>query len=74
MIQQLCTYVYLGIGEISNEMATVRIINLRCEVTYYIIAGGRDGNTGELIGPRSSHGTITAGPCPLVTTSMNGKI
>ena len=60
-------------------MATVRVANLQCEVTYYITAGGRDGGTGELIGPRSSLGTITAGPCPVVmtttmiTTSMTGK-
>jgi len=54
-------------------MVTVRI-NLQCEVTYTIIAGGRDGNTGELIGPISFHGTITTGLCPVVTTSMNGKI
>jgi len=67
-------YVYLGTGEISNDMATVRLINLQCEITYTIIAGGRDGNTGELIGPISFHGTITAGPCSVVTTSMNCKI
>ena len=46
-------------------MATVTVRDLRCEVTYTITAGGIDGGTGELIGPKSSHGTITAGPCPV---------
>jgi len=74
-------HAYVGFGVISNDMATVRINNLQCEVTYTIIAGGRDVNTEELIGPRSSHGTITAGPClammttSVITTSMtDGKI
>ena len=83
----ICTYIkykfylIIGIGNIiSNDIATVRVTNLRCEVTYYITAGGRDGGTGELIGPRSSLGTITAGPCPvmmtttMITTSIAGKI
>jgi len=60
----------------------MRLINLQCEVTYTIIAGRRDGNTGKLLGPRSSYGTITAGICPVVmtttctmiTASMTGKI
>jgi len=46
-------------------MATVTVRDLQCEVTYTIIAGGIDGGTGELVGPRSSHGTITADPCPV---------
>jgi len=51
-------------------MATVRIANLQCEVKYTIIAEGRDGGTGELIGPRSSHGAITTGPCPVTITTI----
>jgi len=44
-------------------MATVTIDGLNCTVTYTITAGGKFNET--LVGPRSSHGTITAGPCPL---------
>jgi len=71
-------YLIIGTALISNDMATVRIANLHCEVTYYITAGGT--LNGDLVGPRSSLGTITAGPCPIVmtttmiTTSMTGKI
>ena len=60
-------------------MATVIVRDLQCEVTYTIITRGTDGTTGEFIGPRSFHGNITAGPCPLMqtitiaTTSMIGK-
>ena len=59
-------------------MATVTINGLMCEVTYTITAGGT--LDGQLVGPRSSHGTITAGPCPpmittttVATTSMTSK-
>ena len=62
----------------NNGIATVTIDGLQCEVTYDIIAGGT--LNGALVGPRSSHGTITSGPCladmptPSVDTpSMNGK-
>ena len=58
-------------------MATVTINGLACGITYTIIAGGAF--NGELVGPRSSHGTIN-GSCPTVvtptivpTTSMTGK-
>ena len=44
-------------------MAAVAVNRLDCEVTYTIIAGGI--LNGDLVGPRSSHGTITAGPCPV---------
>ena len=54
------------------------IDGLECEVTYTIIAG--ETLNGALVGPRSSHGTITSGPCPANmptpnggTPSMNGK-
>ena len=59
-------------------MATVIINGLLCGVTYTITAGGT--LDGQLVGPRSSHGTITAGPCPpmmtttiVPTTSMTSK-
>ena len=44
-------------------MAEVKFDELNCTVVYNIIAGGT--LNGTLVGPRSSHGTITAGPCPL---------
>ena len=70
---------HTGMAVINNNgMATVTIDRLQCEVTYDIIAGGT--LNGALVGPRSSHGTITSGPCPLpmltpsvATPSMNGK-
>ena len=59
-------------------MATVTVNGLECGVTYNITAGGT--LNGELVGPRSSHGSITAGPCPpmmtttiIPTTSMTSK-
>ena len=63
----------------NNGMATVTIDRLQCEVTYNITAGGT--LNGALVGPRSSHGNITSGPCPppmptpsVATPSMNGKV
>ena len=54
-------------------MATVTINGLMCEVTYTITAGGT--LDGQLVGPRSSHGTITAGPCPpMITTTTVATI
>ena len=59
-------------------MATVTINGLMCQEVYNITAGGT--LDGVLVGPRSSHGTITAGPCPpmittttVATTSMTSK-
>ena len=45
----------------NSRIATVTVDGLQCEVTYDIIAGGT--LNGALVGPRSSHGTITSGPC-----------
>ena len=55
---------------ITNGMAIVTVDELDCEVTYDIIAGGT--LNGDLVGPRSSHGTITSGPClpPMPTPSV----
>ena len=52
-----------GTAPIPNGTATVAVDGLECEVTYTIIAGGT--LNGDLVGPRSSHGTVTAGPCPI---------
>ena len=54
-------------GPITNGMAVVTIDGLECEVTYDIIAGGK--LNGALVGPKSSHRNITAGPCPLSSSS-----
>ena len=74
----LFTYMYSGNAVVTYGMATVIIDGLACGVTYNIIAGGT--LNGDLIGPRSSHGTTTTGPCPPMiitnttdTASMTGK-
>ena len=71
-------YTHTGMAAVTNGMATMTIDGLQCEFTYTIIAGGT--LNGTLVGPRSSHGTITSGPCPppiptpsVATPSMNGK-
>ena len=51
-----------GTAPITNGTATVAVNGLQCEVTYTITAGGT--LNGDLVGPRSSHGTVTADPCP----------
>ena len=57
-------FTHTGMAVINNNgIATVTVDGLQCEVTYDIIAGGT--LNGALVGPRSSHGTITSGPCPL---------
>ena len=48
-------------------MATVTIDGLACGVTYTIIAGGT--LNGDLVGPRSSHGTITTDLCSVISTT-----
>lgn len=44
-------------------MATVAVDGLKCTLVYNITSGGTA--NGTLVGPRSFHGTITAGPCPI---------
>ena len=57
-------FIILGTANITNGTSTVIINNLVCDVTYSIITGGL--LAGDLVGPRSSHGTIISGPCPVV--------
>ena len=49
-------------------MAAVVVDGLNCRVTYNITAGGKLNET--LVGPRSWHGTITAGPCPINSVNI----
>ena len=48
-------------------MATVIVDRLLCEVEYTNIARGT--LDGQLVGPRSSHRTVTADPCPPMMTT-----
>ena len=72
-------FTHLVSAQITNGLAMVTVGELACGVTYTITAGGT--LDGQLVGPRSSHGTVTAGPCEVVpttttsvaTTSMTGK-
>ena len=50
-----------GIAPITNGIATVTVNGLECGVTYTIIAGGT--LNGDLVGPRSSYGTLNQS-CP----------
>ena len=52
-------------------MATVTVNGLKCGVTYTIIAGGTLNE--DLVGPRSSHGTINQF-CTSVETKLNSGI
>lgn len=61
-----------GTATIMNGTATVTVTGLQCGVTYTVIAGGTLSD-GDLVGARSSHGTITTGPCPINTTAA-GKL
>ena len=73
-------FTYSGDASVSNRMATLTLEGLKCEETYTITAGGTFAGTseGDLIGPRSSHGSFTAGSCKTATTmvptpSMHGE-
>ena len=54
-------------------MAIVTVNGLKCQGTYTVTAGGS--LNGDLVGPRSSHGNITAGSCPvcLVSGTVDAK-
>ena len=56
----------LGNASVTNGMAIVAISNLQCGVTYALIAEGM--SNGTFVGPASSHGDITTGPCPVMTS------
>jgi len=51
-------------------VAIVTVNGLQCEVTYTVTAGGT--LNGDLVGLRSSYGTITAGPCPTCPVTSKG--
>ena len=55
-----------GNAPITNRMATVTISGLQCGVTYNITTEGT--LNGALAGPRSPHGSISAGPCPVLAS------
>ena len=57
---------FSGTAAITNRMATVTINDLQCGVTYNITAEGV--LNGKIMGPRSPHGKIAAGPCPVITS------
>ena len=57
------TLLSLGNALITDETATVTVTGLKCGVNYTITAGGT--LNGELVGPRSSHGTIVMPACPI---------
>ena len=59
----MCTLLSSGNASITDETATVTITGLKCGGNYTIIAGGT--LNGELVGPRSSHGTIVMPACPI---------
>ena len=71
---QLICFLIIGNAPIMNGLAAVVVDGLNCRVTYNITAGGK--LNGTLVGPRSLHGTVTAGPCPINsvnTISDTGK-
>ena len=70
MASYVCTVhdsIYIsGIAAINNGMATVTINDLQCRVIYNITAEGA--LNGTLVGPKSPHGNIAAGPCPVIAS------
>ena len=56
-------FVQSGTAPIIDESTIVIVNGLKCGETYTIIAGGTI--NGALVGPRSSHGTISTNPCPV---------
>ena len=62
-------FTHSGTASVTNTMATVAVDGLKCGVTYIIIAEGT--LNGDLVGPRSSHGTIDTNPCPVCPVTGN---
>ena len=54
-------------ARIIDNMATVTVMNLQCQQTYNITAGGILSN-GMLVGPQFRRETITAGSCSTTPT------
>ena len=54
---------YLDNASITEGMAIVAITDLQCRVTYNITAEGMLNE--RPVGPGSSYGNITSGPCPM---------
>ena len=67
----MLTLLSLGNALITDETATVTVTGLKCGVNYTIIAGGT--SNGELVGPRSSHGTIVMPTCPVDGEGISGS-
>ena len=69
MNENLYISTYVGAASIidGRATATVTVDGLECEEIYSITAAGT--RNGELVGPRSSHGNITTGPCLVMTTT-----
>ena len=61
--------IIIGTARITNRSATVTVNGLQCGVTYTIITGGT--LNGGLVGPRSSHGSVTTGPCPVISSTIS---
>ena len=59
-------YKLSGNASVTNGVATVPMSDLQCGVTYALIAEGM--LNGMFVGPASSHGNITTGPCPVMTS------
>ena len=62
-----CVHI-LGNSLITNGMAAVSVTNLQCGVTYNITAEGT--LNGTLVGPKSSHGNVATGPCPVIASEF----
>ena len=61
-----CMCTLSGSATIIGHMATVTFMNLQCQQTYTITAGGILRN-GMLIGPQFRRETITVGSCSTAT-------
>ena len=48
-------------------MATVTMNDIQCGVIYNITAEGA--LNGTPVGPKSPHGFVTAGPCPVIAST-----
>ena len=68
----LAIYKLSGNASVTNGMATVAFSGLQCGVTYALIAEGM--SNGILVGPASSHGKITTGPCPVMTSEYEHAV